>query len=78
MRKRIAQWRKRGGLTVKGRVVVANSLISSMATYLAAFRQPTDEQLQSMDNLIWAAVWGGDPEQAGRGRKGWLGREGAC
>ena len=55
---------------MKGRVVVANSLISSMATYLAAFCQPTDEQLQSMDNLIWAAVWGGTQSRRAGAKKG--------
>ena len=77
MRKRVAQWAKRKGLTVWGRVAIANTLISSTTTYLAAFTQPSDEQLAKMDRLIWAAVWGKDVGAAQGLRGGWLSVEAA-
>ena len=77
MTKRVKQWEKRKGLTVWGRVVVANTLVSSMATYLAAFMAPSDEQLIMMDKIILAAVWQKDVgEMTGR-RGGWLSMEAA-
>ena len=46
--------------------------VSSITSYLAAFTQPSDEQLAQMDRLIWAAVWGKDVEAAQGLRGGWL------
>ena len=76
MRSRVKGWQKRKGLSIWGRVAVANSLISSTATYLAAFTQPTDQQLSDMDDLIWSSIWGGDGSTADM-RRGWMSREAA-
>jgi hypothetical protein len=48
-------------LSVWGKVAIANSLIASMASYLAAFVQPSAEQMAEMDRIIYAMVWGKDP-----------------
>ena len=73
MRERTVQWGRRKGLSLLGRVAVANSLITSTACYLAALTAPTEAQLKEMDYLVWAAVWGKTPA-TGKGAKrgGWM------
>ena len=73
MRRRTKAWARHQSLSVVGRVVAANSMIASVASYLAAFTSPTAEQLKELDGLVWAAVWGKDGSRAMAGKKGgWL------
>jgi hypothetical protein len=44
MRERVRTWGKREGLSVYGRVLIANTLVTSMITYHAAFLRPTEAQ----------------------------------
>jgi hypothetical protein len=79
MRQRVRRWAKHKSLSALGRVVIANTVVTSVAGFMAAFTTPTDEQLREMDYLVWAAVWGTEVGESGVGAKrgGWLGLEAA-
>ena len=75
MRDRVRRWRGKGSLTVVGRVVVANALVTSVACYMAAFTTSTASQLKEMDDMIWQLVWDKDLHAGSQRRGGWMSLE---